>query len=409
VTQTTRMLLNRGTVVLTAVLILGMAAWIVIQVTGGGSSQDAVGMPAELWSIDADGDARVHPAVEVPADVLGMAAGPGGVWIVEPNGVVQLQPGKGTRRVIPLPGRPTTIEIDAHLGVWIGGLDRGGQGILWNIDPTTGRIVHSFTLPDRPESLAVAASGSPPAVWVISPAVATIHQIDATSGRIVGSNYFGGHISDISTDASLAWVAFDGDHSVLPVPSLALRSPLFHEGQTFAVPGSDALAVTEEMLWVLDAGGERVFPVDLATGKSGDTHLGGFPSHQRRTGWRVSLGGQRAISLSNRWNDSQPQHHRAPESSVVHRSDTRSGNDGLGPDSGDGMKPAGAQAMERIQHPERRVERRFPCLRPNLLSIGPQRSLCVDLANGPRATRAGALSGPRISAALRARNPVERR
>jgi len=259
------MLLNRGTVVLTAVLILGMAAWTVIQVTGGGSSQDAVGMPAELWSIDADGDPRVYPAVEVPADALGMAAGPGGVWIVEPNGVVQLQPGKGTRRVIPLPGRPTTIEIDAHLGVWIGGLDRGGQGILWNIDPTTGRIVHSFTLPDRPESLAVAASGSPPAVWVISPAVATIHQIDATSGRIVGSNYFGGHMSDISTDSSLAWVAFDGDHSVLPVPSLALRSPLFHEGQTFAVPGSDALAVTEEMLWVLDAGGERVFPVDLAT------------------------------------------------------------------------------------------------------------------------------------------------
>jgi len=31
------------------------------------------------------------------------------------------------------------------------------------------------------------------------------------------------------------------------------------------------------------------------------------------------------------------------------------------------MKPAGAQAMERIQHPERRVERRFPCRRPNLM------------------------------------------
>jgi hypothetical protein len=255
--------------VLTSGLILGIAAWIGIQVAGGGTSQSAGSKPAELWSIDPDGDARAHPAVEVPANALGMAAGPGGVWIIEPDGVVQLQPGKGTRRVIPLPGRPTTIEIDAHLGVWIGGRDRVGQGILWNIDPTSGRIVHGFALPDRPESLAVAASGSPPAVWVISPAVATIHQIDATSGRIVGSNYFGGHMSDIATDSTLVWVAFDQDHRVDPVPSLALRSPFFHEGQTFAVPGSDDLAVTEEMLWVLDAGGERVFPVDLVRDRVG--------------------------------------------------------------------------------------------------------------------------------------------
>jgi hypothetical protein len=299
VMHTKRMLLNRGTLVLTAVLILGMAAWIGIQVTGGGSSQGAGGMPAELWSIDADGDARAHPAVEVPADALGMAAGPGGVWIIEPDGVVQLQPAKGTRRVIPLPGRPTTIEIDIDLGVWIGGRGRGGQGILWNINPIAGRIVHRFPLPDRPESLAVAASGSPPAVWVISPAVATIHQVDATSGRIVGSNYFGGHMSDITADSTLAWVALDRDHSVEPVPSLALRSPFFHEGQTFAVPGSDALAVTEEMLWVLDAGGAGL-PGRPRWGPSGDAHLGGFPSHQRRTGCRVSLGGQRAISLPNR-------------------------------------------------------------------------------------------------------------
>ena len=254
---------------LTAVLILGMAAWVGIQLAGGGSSLSVGGKPAEIWSIDPDGDARMHPAIEVPADALGMAAGPGGVWIIEPNGVVQLQPGKGTRRVIPLPGRPTTIDIDANLGVWIGGRDRGGQGILWNIDPTTGRIVHSFPLPDRPEALAVAASGSPPAVWVISPAVATIHQIDASSGRIVGSNYFGGHMSDVATDSTLAWVAFDQDHSVEPVPSLALPSPFFHEGQTFAVPGSDAIAVTEEMLWVLDAGGERVYPVYLVRDRVG--------------------------------------------------------------------------------------------------------------------------------------------
>jgi hypothetical protein len=297
VTHSKKMLLNRGTLVLTAVLILGMAAWIGIQVTRGGSSQGAAGMPAGLWSIDADGDARAYPLVEVPADALGMAAGPGGVWIIDPDGVVQLQPAKGTRRMIPLPGRPTTIEIDADLGVWIGGRGRGGQGILWNIDPTTGRIVHSFALPDRPESLAVAASASPPAVWVISPSVATIHQIDARSGNIVGSNYFGGDMSDISTDSSLAWVAFDGDHRVEPVPSLALRSPFFHEGQTFAVPGSDALAVTEEMLWVLDAGGERVFPVDLLTDRvKTPISVGSRPTSIALDGGFVWVANERSVS-----------------------------------------------------------------------------------------------------------------
>jgi streptogramin lyase len=253
-------------------------------------------MPAELWSIDADGDARVHPAVEVPADALGMAAGPGGVWIVEPNGVVQLQPGKGTRRVIPLPGRPTTIEIDAHLGVWIGGLDRGGQGILWNIDPTTGRIVHSFALPDSPESLAVAASGSPPAVWVISPAVGTIHQVDATSGEIIGSNYFG-YTSDIATDSTLAWVADGPGHSVAPVPSLALRSPFFHEGTSLVFPGSDVIAVTEEMLWGLDARGERVFPVDLATDRVGTPiSVGSRPTSIALDGGFLWVANERSVS-----------------------------------------------------------------------------------------------------------------
>lgn len=296
-TQTKRMLLNRGTLAFTAVLILGMAAWIGIQVAGGGTSQSAGGKPAELWSIDPDGDARVHPAVEVPADALGMAAGPGGVWIIEPDGVVQLQPGAGTRQVIPLPGRPTTIEIDEDLGVWIGGGSQDGRGILWNIDPTTGRIVHSFAVPDRPGSLAVAASGSPPAVWVIAPAVATIHQIDATSGRIVGSNYFGGHMSDISTDSALAWVAFDQDQSVDPVPSLALRSPFFHESQMFAVPGSDALAVTEEMLWVLDAGGERVFPVDLATDRVGaPIAVGSRPTSIALDGGFLWVANERSVS-----------------------------------------------------------------------------------------------------------------
>ena len=69
--------------------------------------------------------------------------------------------------------------------------------------------------------------------------------------------------------------------------------------------------------------------------------------HSEHTMPRRPQSGQRAVSLPDRWNDSQPQHQVRGSSGtpVVHRSDTRSRNDGLGPGSGDRMKPAGAQGI----------------------------------------------------------------
>jgi len=84
VTHTKRKLWNLGTLVLTAVLILGMAAWIGIQATGDESSRRAAGMPAGLWSIDADGDARVHPAVDLTAAetrAVRRVVGRSGLWV----------------------------------------------------------------------------------------------------------------------------------------------------------------------------------------------------------------------------------------------------------------------------------------------------------------------------------------
>jgi hypothetical protein len=46
----TRMLLNRGTLVFTAVLILGIAAWIGIQVTGGGPVRGSGRPHPYVWS-----------------------------------------------------------------------------------------------------------------------------------------------------------------------------------------------------------------------------------------------------------------------------------------------------------------------------------------------------------------------
>lgn len=263
--NTNTAVLHRGVLALRAVLIPSIiAAGMVALLTACDSSgKGAMAMPSRLWSIDGDGEVGVHAAIEIPPDAIGMAAAAGEVWIIEPDGVIQVHPAKGIHRTIPLPGRPTTIEIDTKLGVWIGGRGASDDGLLWNIDPETASVVRTVHLPNTPESLAIAASASPPTVWVISPAVGTILQIDATSGGIVGSNYFGEDMSDIATDSSLAWVAFDQDQTIMPVPSLDLPSPFFHEGQKYSIPGADALAATEDTLWVLDAGGERVFPVDL--------------------------------------------------------------------------------------------------------------------------------------------------
>jgi hypothetical protein len=84
VTHTKRKLWNLGTLVLTAVLILGMAAWTGIQATGDESSRRAAGRPAGLWSIDADGDARVHPAVDLTAAetrAVRRVVGRSGLWV----------------------------------------------------------------------------------------------------------------------------------------------------------------------------------------------------------------------------------------------------------------------------------------------------------------------------------------
>jgi hypothetical protein len=79
------------------------------------------------------------PPLRFRPDAIGMAAAPGEVWIIEPDGVIQVHPAKGIHRTIPLPGRPTTIEIDAELGVWIGGRGPSDDALLWNIDPENGQ------------------------------------------------------------------------------------------------------------------------------------------------------------------------------------------------------------------------------------------------------------------------------
>ena len=62
-------------------------------------------------------------------------------------------------------------------------------------------------------------------------------------------------------------------------------------------PGSDALAATEEMLWVLDAGGERVFPVDLATDRvETPISVGSRPTSVALDGGFLWVANERSVS-----------------------------------------------------------------------------------------------------------------
>ena len=107
-------------------------------------------------------------------------------------------------------------------------------------------------------------------MWGLSPNLAIIFQVDARTGQLLGSNFFGPGMSDIAADRSRVWES-DVTGSITPYTSLALRSPLFHDFHTdvihdsVAVPGADAIAVGREDIWVLDEAKSRIFPVDRST------------------------------------------------------------------------------------------------------------------------------------------------
>ena len=96
-----------------------------------------------------------------------------------------------------------------------------------------------------------------------------IVQVDVDVGRVF-ENFFGDSIADVATDGSLAWVTF-GDRDILPVATLAIPSPFFHQGNAeVTLPGPvNKVAGGPETVWALDSTNGSVYPIDPHRGNVG--------------------------------------------------------------------------------------------------------------------------------------------
>ena len=106
----------------------------------------------------------------------------------------------------------------------LGGWWSRGNGVLWNIDPQTRRVLKTVTLPSRPDVLTVESQATTPSVWGLSPSLGIIFQVDARTGQLMGSNFFGLGMSDLAADRSLVWES-DVFGSIAQFASLTIRSP----------------------------------------------------------------------------------------------------------------------------------------------------------------------------------------
>jgi ligand-binding sensor domain-containing protein len=136
--------------------------------------------------------ARVAASLPVPAQAV--AADRRGVWAVcceagGPGRLIRIDPASGrVEKIIGLPGRPYAVGVGPS-AVWVG----AAGGLLWRVDPASNRVVATIRLPpgdstsgaDDADALgggAVAVSDD--AVWVSSPAAATVWRIDPRRNRV---------------------------------------------------------------------------------------------------------------------------------------------------------------------------------------------------------------------------------
>ncbi len=109
----------------------------------------------------------------------GMAVDKSGyVWVAEnsPNGSVESTNGRNVHGL----GQPLGIAIDDSGYVWVAG---GSSGTVYELDPNTGSIVHSYPVGSTPWGIAIDHSGN---VWITN-GVSTVTEI---VGVATGPQYF---------------------------------------------------------------------------------------------------------------------------------------------------------------------------------------------------------------------------
>ncbi len=161
-----------------------------------------------------DGSVSLHPtarrAVEVGGTPVAIAAGEGNVWVVDNTGgrVVALDPRSGRPAGSPIRvgGGPGAIAVGEGF-VWIA----SGNDTVTRIDPATRGVKRAAVHVAEPGGIA-AGEG---AVWVTSRADGTVTRLDPETLRATGKPIpVGSEPADVALGAGAAWVANTADGTV---------------------------------------------------------------------------------------------------------------------------------------------------------------------------------------------------
>jgi YVTN family beta-propeller protein len=218
---------------------------------GGGYTVVAVGFRT-VWVGAGDSLQRINPATDAllrPIELPGVeggffatwvATGEGSVWVLSDGILFQVDPieNRLARTIDPIPGNGVAAGDGS---VWV--IDNLA-GELARIDPVSGRVAASASLPGSLDAVAVGGGH----VWVLDQAAGTVAVVEPSTLSVIDTVRVGSDEHDMVFGGEAVWLADGGEDSVTRI------DPLTRETAVFPVPEyAEAIAVDPDngAVWVL--------------------------------------------------------------------------------------------------------------------------------------------------------------
>jgi YVTN family beta-propeller protein len=263
---------SRAVALVGAILVAGAGVAVALAVTGGGSSGKVVVKPNSVAVIDPATD-RVVADVVVGSRPVAVAAGLGGVWVVNADDGTVSRIDPKTHRVVKVVGIGADVT-DVAVGygsVWVAG---GNDSTLTRIDPNLDAVQATLRF-GRPNDLApepifsvsVGAGG----VWITRGN--RLVRIDPETDRPSGDFPLPPPI-DIAAGSGAVWVTTQDERLLRMNPANGKQT-----GALSLPSGALSPAIGAGRVWtVVELGAGAVWQVDPTTlTPTAATQLGGFP------------------------------------------------------------------------------------------------------------------------------------
>jgi YVTN family beta-propeller protein len=178
-------------------------------------------------------------------DPSGVAAGLGGVWVLNPSAgvVAEIDPATN-RRVATIPIQNATSVAVGEGAVWV---TNGISDVVYRIDPRTAKIVARIPMPGAANVVAV-GGGS---VWVSNSPSGTVVQIDPASNVGVATIPVGRGPRGLAFAAGSVWVANSGDGTVSRIDTATQRVVATVPIGLCGGGGPAGVAADDQAVWVV--------------------------------------------------------------------------------------------------------------------------------------------------------------